>query len=139
MDITSLCENMNLPEHFKLIKQENINSYAHASSDFNPIHIDPEFAKKTELGGTVAHGMLVLAYVSSYMTSLFGKNWLTGGSLDIRFKAPARPGDILKISGKITHIIDDEKNKTISCDLICENQNRDAVITGEMKVRVKKQ
>ena len=62
----------NLPELKRRVTQEHINLYASASGDFNPIHIDPEFAKKTSLGGTVAHGMLVMAYLSEFMTESFG-------------------------------------------------------------------
>ena len=59
--LSGLSEGMNLPELKKVITQQNINLYAEASQDFNPIHIDEEFAKKTPLGGTIAHGMLILS------------------------------------------------------------------------------
>ena len=85
----------------KHITQENINLYAEASGDFNPIHIDESFAARTPLGGTIAHGMLSLAYVSEMMTSAFGQNWLSEGKLRAKFKEPARPGDTLTINGKI--------------------------------------
>ena len=84
---------MNLPALKKVVTQQNINLYAEASQDFNPIHIDEDFAKKTALGGTIAHGMLILAYASQMMSDTFGRNWLTNGKLNIRFKKPARPGD----------------------------------------------
>ncbi len=45
------------------ITQDKIDRYAHAGGDGNPLHTDPEFAAKTHFGGTVAHGMLVLAYL----------------------------------------------------------------------------
>ncbi len=92
-DLSQLQIGQNLPEMKKHIVQEEINLYAKASRDFNPIHIDEEFARKTPLGGTIAHGMLILAYVSQMMTNSFGKEWLTGGRLNVRFKAPARPGE----------------------------------------------
>lgn len=53
-----------LPSVIKHITQREINLYAEASGDFNPIHIDESFAAQTPLGGTIAHGMLILAYVS---------------------------------------------------------------------------
>ena len=73
---------MELPEITKIVTQRNINLYAEASRDFNPVHINEEFARKTSLGGTIAHGMLILAYVSEMMTIAFGERWLTGGKLD---------------------------------------------------------
>ena len=76
----------------KEITQDKINRYALAGGDGNPLHTDPEFAARTMFGGTIAHGMLVLAYLSEMMTAAFGQPWLSGGRLKVRFKAPARPG-----------------------------------------------
>ena len=93
-----------LPGRIKQITQEEINLYAKASRDFNPIHIDPEFALQTAAKGTIAHGMLVLAYVSQMLTDAFDLDWLNGGRFNIRFKSPARPGDLLNVQGKIEKI-----------------------------------
>ena len=125
-----------LPQVVKHISQEKINRYAEASGDFNPIHVDENFAKKTPLGGTIAHGMLILAYISQMMTTAFGQSWLSGGKLSVRFKAPARPGDTITVSGKI-HTIEQEGNKTsVNCDVLCQNQRGETVITGEASVRL---
>jgi 3-hydroxybutyryl-CoA dehydratase len=127
----------NLRGMSKPIVQEEINLYAKASRDFNPIHIDEEFAKQTPLGGTIAHGMLVLAYVSQMMANNIGKDWLTGGSLNVRFKAPARPGDILSIQSTIRKIQKEAERTVISCDVLCANQKNETVISGEALVRIK--
>lgn len=136
--LTELSEGINLPELQKIVTQENINLYAEASRDFNPIHIDEDFAKKTPLGGTIAHGMLILAYVSEMMSVTFGQNWLAGGKLSVRFKTPARPGDSLTVSGRISRIERNEGQTLIHCDVLCQNQNGDSIITGETSVRVEK-
>ena len=128
---------MNLPELKRLVTQEHINLYASASGDFNPIHIDPDFARQSPLGGTVAHGMLILAYVSEFMTDLFGQSWLTAGRLNSRFKAPARPGDIITISGRITGVQKEDDCLHVRCDVLCQNQNKEAVIITETEVKVK--
>ena len=129
--LSELKEEMELPEITKLITQRNINLYAEASLDFNPIHINEEFARKSGLGGTIAHGMLILAYVSEMMMTAFGKRWLTGGKLDVRFKAPARPGDTITVSGKITKLEKGEGQTTIHYSVLCSNEKGEAVITGE--------
>ena len=92
LNLTDIQVGRNLPELCKNVTQADIDLYARASRDFNPIHIDEEFAKKTPAGGTIAHGMLILAYVSQMMTDSFGLSWLTGGRFNVRFKMPARPG-----------------------------------------------
>ena len=135
--LSELSEEMNLPEIKKVITQQNINLYAEASQDFNPIHIDEDFAKKTPFGGTIAHGMLILAYISQMMTAAFGRSWLAGGKLDVRFKAPVRPGDTITVSGKIRKLDYKEGQIFINCDVLCSNQKGESVIMGEAKVEVK--
>ena len=135
--LSELSEGMNLHESKRIITQANINLYAEASQDFNPIHIDEDFAKKTPLGGTIAHGMLILAYVSQMMSAAFGRSWLAGGKLNVRFKTPARPGDTIAVTGRISRIERSEGQTLIHCDVLCRNQNGEAVITGETSLRVK--
>lgn len=125
-----------LSELKREVTQEHINRYAEASKDFNPIHLDPEFARQAGLDGTIAHGMLILAYISAFMTGNFGRAWFTGGSLNARFKAPARPGDTITISGKVTGIQTEERAVLIDCDALCRNQQDEPVIICETKVRV---
>jgi acyl dehydratase len=137
LDLSSLQPGQELPGFQKLITQEEINLYASASRDFNPIHIDPEFARKTAAGGTIAHGMLILAYASRMMTAAFGKNWLAGGRFNIRFKAPARPGDIINVQGRIQKVRQEAEQVQVNCEVLCANQKGEAVITGEAVVRIK--
>ena len=136
--LLGLSEGMNLPDIKRVITQENINLYAEASRDFNPIHIDEAFAKKTPLGGTIAHGMLILAYVSQMMSAAFGQSWLAGGKLSVRFKTPARPGDTITVSGRISRVEKSDGQTSIRCDVLCQNQNGESVITGETNLRVEK-
>ena len=135
--LSELREGMNLPEVKKNVTQGDINLYAEASQDFNPIHIDQDFARNTAAGGTIAHGMLILSYVSQMMTNSFGPSWLAGGRLNVRFKTPARPGDTVTISGKIDKLDQNEGQTLISCNVLCSNQNGETIIVGEARVEVK--
>jgi 3-hydroxybutyryl-CoA dehydratase len=125
-----------LPSITKHITQEKINLYAEASGDFNPIHVDESFAAQTPLGGTIAHGMLILAYISEMMTLAFGQSWLSQGKLSVRFKAPAHPGDILTVSGEIDSIEDGNGVSYANCSLECHNQRDEAIVTGQAVVRL---
>jgi len=136
ISLSALQIGLDLPGLQKQVVQEEINLYARASQDYNPIHIDPEFARNTAAGGTIAHGMLVLAYVSRMMTDAFGKSWLDGGRFNIRFKAPARPGDVLNIQGKVVKIQKLDQVTVVNCEVLCANQKGEAVITGEAVVRI---
>ncbi len=135
--LSELSEGKNLPETRRIVTQENIKLYAEASQDFNPIHIDEDFAKKTPLGGTIAHGMLILAYVSQMMTAAFGQSWLSRGKLNVRFKAPAHPGDTITVSGKICRVEKRKDQTLVNCDVLCTNQKGESVIIGETRVGVK--
>ncbi len=134
--LSELKEGAVLPEIRRLVTQEKISLYARASGDFNPVHIDEEFARKTPLGGTIAHGMLVLAYVSQLMAAAFGRSWLTGGRLNVRFKMPGRPGDTLIVSGRVAKVERRDDRTLISCDVRCQNQKGEPVIIGEADLTV---
>lgn len=80
-------------EHMDLVR------YAGASGDFNPIHVDPNFAKKVGLDGTIVHGMYGMAQLGRMLS-----NWANPAQLKsfgVKFKSMVRPGDSLKCSAKI--------------------------------------
>jgi len=119
-----------LPPLAKTITQEKIGRYADASGDHNPLHTDPEFAASTQFGGTVAHGMLVLAYLSEMLTSAFGERWVDGGRMKARFRAPARPGDTVTATGRVTRVDDG----TVRCAAECRNQAGEVLISADVEV-----
>ena len=123
-----------LPSVIKHVTQENINLYAEASGDFNPIHIDRAFAAKTPLGGTIAHGMLILAYISEMMNGAFGERWLSTGKLSVRFKTPARPNDTITVGGVIDSVEQKDNASHVKCGVEACNQNGEPVITGQAAV-----
>ena len=121
-----------LPQIEKRVTQEQIKRYAQASGDFNPVHLDPEFASHSSFGRIVAHGMLVLAFLSEMMTLAFGVEWLKRGHLKVRFKAPAYPGDVITTFGELKA----PKDGSIRYDVGCRNQHGDEVIVGEAWVEL---
>ena len=119
-----------LPVVSKRITQEQLHRYADASGDHNPLHLDPEFAATTQFGGTIAHGMLVLAFVSEMLTAAFGRAWLESGRLKIRFRAPAKPGDEVTATGNITNV----DVSCIVCDIECKSGTGEVLVSGEAEV-----
>ena len=126
-------ENDSLPVVTKTITQEKVNRYAEASGDHNPLHVDPAFAATTQFGGAIAHGMLVLGYISEMMTGAFGEAWLTGGRLKVRFRGAARPGDTVTASGRVLR----QGGDRISCDVECRNQTGDVLVSGDAEVAIR--
>jgi 3-hydroxybutyryl-CoA dehydratase len=112
------------------LTQAMLNAYAEASGDHNPIHIDEAFAKTTPMGGTIAHGMLVLSFISEMMTGAFGERWLAAGSLDVRFRAPARPGDT--VTARATQ--QEPKDGRLRYAVECVSQADEALIMGTAEV-----
>lgn len=137
-DLKTIDKGTRLTELKRTVTQERINAYASASGDYNPLHINPEFAAKTELGGTVAHGMLILAYLSEFMTENFGADWINSGSLSARFKGAAYPGDTITVTGEVTGIENENDYTLIECDILCHNQKDEPVITCITKLKGKR-
>jgi 3-hydroxybutyryl-CoA dehydratase len=119
-----------LPPVVKQITQEKVARYADASGDHNPLHVDPDFAATTQFEGPIAHGMLVLAYLSEMLTGAFGERWLNSGRLKIRFRAPARPGDTITAAGTVTAV----DGGSVSCDIECKNQTGETLISGQAQI-----
>jgi 3-hydroxybutyryl-CoA dehydratase len=134
--LTNIREGEALNPVIKHITQEKINLYAEASGDFNPIHVNEEYAASTPLGGTIAHGMLSLAYVSEMMTLAFGRAWLSSGRLRARFKEPARPGDTITVSGKIDCLEQRDGVSYANCSFECRNQKGQTIVTGETSIKL---
>ncbi len=80
--------------------------------------------------------MLILAYMSEMMTEAFDKNWLEGGKLSVRFKAPTRPQDTITTSGKIDSIEYKEGVPYVNCLLESCNQKGETVISGGAVVKL---
>jgi 3-hydroxybutyryl-CoA dehydratase len=125
-----------LPEFVRTVTQSDIRRYADASGDYNPIHIDEVFAAATPLKGTIAHGMLVLAFVSEMMARAFSSSWDESGRLSVKFRSPVRPGDMLTVSGEVESLQSEGDIVFATCALRCRNQAGEAVVTGEARVRV---
>jgi 3-hydroxybutyryl-CoA dehydratase len=76
------------------VVQDGIDVYAELSSDFNPLHVDPEAAAASEFGGIIAHGPIALHAFFRAATAWLGVDALPAGStVAVTYRAPTRPGD----------------------------------------------
>ncbi len=123
----------------KPVTQQRIADYADASGDFNPIHLDHEFAAGTRFGRTIAHGMLVAASISEMMSASFGTDWHESGRLKLRFKAPVFPGDIATAFGEVKAVSDRESDREVVCTVGARKQTGEEAITGEASVIVRRE
>lgn len=86
------------------ITPEMVAGFADITGDHNPLHTDPAYAEP-RFGGVIAHGVLLVGFFSALLaTKLPGPGAVARG-LNVRFKAPARPGDEVRIEVKIVELI----------------------------------
>ncbi|HRY55720.1 MAG TPA: MaoC family dehydratase [Spirochaetia bacterium] len=77
----------------KTVTESDIAAFAGFSGDFNPVHIDEDYAKGTMFKGRIAHGMLSAAFISTvFGTRLPGPGCIYVAQ-SLKFKAPVRIGD----------------------------------------------
>jgi acyl dehydratase len=93
---------LQLVERRMLVDRAAIRRYADITQDYNPIHLNPEFAAKTPLGGVIAHGMLSLSLIWQSLYATFGLGRMMDTALDIRFVQPVREDDRVIAGGSRT-------------------------------------
>ena len=126
-----------IPPVRRSIGRDHIDAYRSASGDHNRIHYDDEFAASTRFEGVIAHGMLTLAMISEMMAGEYGSCWLRSGSLRVRFRGAAYPGDLLEAVGRVTksELVADGRRLACNVELLnVDNGNR--IITGSATVLV---
>jgi 3-hydroxybutyryl-CoA dehydratase len=116
------------------ITQEQVKAYARAARDFNPIHLDETFAATTRFGRPIAHGMLMLAFVSEMLGSAYPGRWASGGRLRVRFVAPVFPGDTVETFGEVVGIGEVDGEPAIQLTVGCRKRDGADVVIGRASV-----
>jgi 3-hydroxybutyryl-CoA dehydratase len=126
-----------LPGVVRTITQQQLNAYARASGDHNPLHLDADFAAQTQFGGIIAHGMLTLALVSEMLAAAYGRSWLVSGALKVRFKGAAYVGDQVETWGKVIRVEEAAGKRRLVCEVGARNrQSSQELISGTATVRL---
>ena len=121
-------------EFTETITESMIQEFAKLSGDYNPHHIDEEYAKKTKYEKRICHGML-LASLFSKLTAMY----LPGqGSLYIsqtlNFVSPAFIDDVVTASGEITKISSSTGIVRVKTEIT--NMNNNLLVSGEAIVLI---
>ena len=80
--------------------------YAGASGDFNPIHIDPEFARSVGLPGNILHGLYMMGLVARANTEAAGGDPRALKRLSVQFRGMGAPEQEIKVSGTVAGVED---------------------------------
>ncbi len=126
---------MELEPVVRAVTQETIDAYEEILGIGNPLHFDEEYASKTAFGGIIAHGMMSLAYISEIMGRAFAEGWYEGGELDTTFVRPVRPGDTITTRARVVDEKEVNGETYAVCEVRCENQNGQRVLTGTATAR----
>ena len=130
------------------VTQEQLQRYANASSDFNPIHLDEEAARRVGLDGVIAHGMLSMAFLGQFIhQQIITIPDARLASLHVRFSSMVRLGDTLTCHGIVKErtvgaaniaqfIAPNGRYESISIECWAQNQKGTIVTSGEAVVIV---
>lgn len=119
----------------KRITAADVEGFAGVTGDYNPIHLDEEFAKATRFGRRIAHGMLTASLISSVIANqLPGEGSIYLGQT-LQFVAPVFLDD--EITARVTVKEIREDKRILKLETICVNQRQEiVVIRGEATVLV---
>lgn len=116
----------------KTVSEADVYLFAGISGDFNPLHVDEEFAKKTRFGQRIAHGILTAGLVSTVIgTALPGRNTVYL-SQELKFTAPVFFGDTL--TAEVTVLEKLAAKKILVLDTRVTNQRGQTVLSGQARV-----
>ncbi|MFM8316060.1 MAG: MaoC/PaaZ C-terminal domain-containing protein [Deltaproteobacteria bacterium] len=110
------------------LSREQLKSYAEASGDNNPIHLDDNFAKNAGFPSVIAHGMLSMAFLGDCIDFNFPRTQFALKKFSCRFKKVTFPGDVITSKGKIKSV---SPNGSLSVLLWAENQSGEHTCEGE--------
>ena len=127
--------NLQIGDKFSTTKQITdrvVRAFAELSGDYNPIHLDDEFASKTRFGKRIAHGMISGALISAVLGYEFKERRVVYLSQMLKFIAPVFIDDTVTATATVIDIREDKPIVTI--ETVCANQNGETVVTGEGKI-----
>ena len=121
-----------LKPHSMKVTQNDVIMYSEASGDKNPIHINQNFASKSMFKETIAHGMMIGAFLSEFLFNEFGNKWLEEGSIDIKFKLPIFMNENITATSTISSI----ENNIIRLNISVLKKDGTEAVKGYATVKI---
>lgn len=117
----------------RVVTEADIVAYAALSGDYNPVHLDPEYAAKTIFKERIAHGILSAGYISA----LFGMKLPGPGAIYIsqtlNFKGPVKIDDRVESLVRVVELMPEKHRARFEC--LCTVAGK-PVLTGEAVLMV---
>lgn len=116
----------------KTISEYDIYTFAGVTGDFNPIHVNSEFAKGTMFKERIAHGMLGAGFISAVLGTCMPGPTNVYMSQELVFKAPIKIGDTVTATCELIEKIEEKKRLIFRTTVT--NQDGVLAIDGKAKV-----
>jgi acyl dehydratase len=110
------------------VTDKMVRQFAEMSGDFNPIHLDDDYAKTTRFGRRIAHGMIVGALISRTLNEKIGGGGVYLGQ-NLKFVNPVFIDDTVTIEISITGLRKEKGIATV--ETIAKKQTGEIVVKGE--------
>ena len=118
---------------YRMVTQEQVNTFADATDDHQWIHVDPERAASGPFGAPIAHGFLTLSLAIAFWTELLEVDGVTTkvnyGLDKVRFPAPVTVGSRIRMSAVVAEVAEVPGGYQLAVDQTIE-------IDGSMKPAV---
>jgi acyl dehydratase len=106
--------------------------YAGASGDFNPIHIDPEFAKAVGLPNTILHGLYMMGLVARANAAVAGDDPRALKRLSVQFRGMGAPETEIVVSGTVKSVDGD----TVVIDTVAAQGDNQTIRNAEAEIQL---
>lgn len=113
----------------KTISESDIYLYAGITGDFNPAHVNEDYAKGTFFKTRIAHGMLVAGLISAVLGSKLPGPGTIYMRQELDFMAPVKIGDTVTARVEVIEI--NTEKKRIKLRTTCINQEGTVVLDGQ--------
>jgi acyl dehydratase len=104
--------------------------YAGASGDFNPIHIDPEFAKQVGMEGNILHGLYSMAQVARANVAAAGGDPRALRRLTVQFRGLGFPEQEITVTGTVK----EENDGRVVVDTVAEQGGNQIIRNAEAEL-----
>ena len=104
--------------------------YAGASGDFNPIHIDPQFAREVGLPSNILHGLYSMAQVARACTTAAGGDPRSLRRLSVQFRGMGFPEHEMTVTGSER----ESRNGHMLVDVVAEQDGQQIIRNAEAEL-----
>jgi len=117
----------------RTVTDEVVRTFAEASGDDQPLHLDDSFGTRTRFKRRIAHGMLSAGFISAALGTRLAPGYVVVYlSQQLRFRLPVGIGDTITATAEVKDV--DIEKRIVTLDTTCTNQDGDVVVLGEARV-----